>query len=28
MEEDIETFFKWGQIPLEQCHLIVVEEKA
>ena len=26
LEEDIETFFQWGQFPLEQCHLIVITE--
>jgi len=26
LEEDIETFFKYGQIPLSKCHLFVVTE--
>merc|ERR1712224_150097 len=26
LEEDIEEFFQWVQIPLESCHLVVVED--
>lgn len=26
LEEDVEDFFQWGQLPLDKCHLVVVNE--
>merc|ERR1712100_332520 len=26
LEEDIEDFFQWGQLPLDKCHLVVVNK--